>query len=176
MKIAALLAASLMWNPLAWAECPSYLDQTLRKLHSQDSINLCESFAGKPMLIVNTASHCGFTSQFKGLEDLHQEYKEQGLVVVGFSSNDFNQEAKDEAKAAKICFVNNGVSFTMLAPSHVRGEAANPVFRQLSEQTQAPGWNFNKYLVDRNGKVVEHFESRVTPESEQLRDAIEKLL
>jgi glutathione peroxidase len=176
MKFLVVLTATLIVNAQAWAECPAYLDQTLRKLHSQDSINLCDSFAGKPMLIVNTASHCGFTSQFKGLEDLHQEYQARGLVVVGFSSNDFNQEARDEAQAAKVCFVNNGVSFTMLAPSHVRGEAANPVFRQLSEQTQAPGWNFNKYLVDRDGNVVEHFESRVTPQSQQLRDAIEQLL
>ncbi len=176
MRYIILLTALLMLNAPAWAQCPDYLDQTLRKLHSQDSINLCESFAGKPMLIVNTASHCGFTSQFKGLEELHQEYQARGLVVVGFSSNDFNQEARDEAQAAKICFVNNGVSFTMLAPSHVRGEAANPVFRQLSEQTQAPGWNFNKYLVDRDGNVVAHFQSRVDPQSETMRAAIEALL
>lgn len=176
MKFLVPLIAALLVSPLAVAQCPAYLDQTLRKLHSQESINLCENFAGKPMLIVNTASHCGFTPQFKGLEAIHQKYKSQGLVVLGFSSNDFNQEAKDEANAAKICFVNNGVSFTMLAPTHVRGDQANPVFRQLSEQSTAPGWNFNKYLVDREGNVVEHFGSRVTPQSKQMVDAIEALL
>ena len=133
MKRLFLAAALCTLSPLSMANCPAYLDQTLRKLHSQESVNLCKSFAGKPMLIVNTASHCGFTPQFKGLEELHQEYRNKGLVVLGFSSNDFNQEASDEARAAKVCFVNNGVSFTMIAPSHVRGDKANAVFRELEQ-------------------------------------------
>ena len=166
----------LAFSPLAMASCPDYLDQTMRKLHSQESVNLCESFGGKPMLIVNTASHCGFTPQFKGLEALHQTYRDRGLVVLGFASNDFNQEAKDEAKAAKVCFVNNGVSFTMIAPTRVRGDEANPVFRQLGEATSPPSWNFNKYLVDREGNVIQHFGSRVDPESKEMRSAIEKVL
>ena len=176
MKNLSLAIALCSLSPLAMADCPAYLDQTLRKLHSQESVNLCQSFAGKPLLIVNTASHCGFTPQFKGLEALHQEYRDEGLVVLGFSSDDFNQEANDEASAAKVCFVNNGVSFTMIAPTHVRGDKANPVFAQLGAVTSAPTWNFNKYLVDKEGNVVEHFGSRVTPESEELRSAIEKIL
>ena len=100
-------------------QCPAYLDHEFRKLHSSQSVNLCKAYAGKPMLIINTASHCGFTPQFKGLEAVHAKYKDRGLVVVGFSSNDFNQEAKDEEKAAEVCFLNNGVTFTMLAPQHV---------------------------------------------------------
>jgi glutathione peroxidase len=158
------------------ADCPDYLDQTMRKLHSKDSINLCESFAGKPMLIVNTASHCGFTPQFKDLEALHQRYAPQGLVIVGFASNDFNQEAKDEGKAAEVCFVNNGVTFTMLAPTHVLGEQANPVFQQLNAQSTEPKWNFNKYLVNKEGVVVQHFGSRTSPQSEEMVTEIEKLL
>ncbi len=176
MKQLSLIASLCAISALASAECPSYLDQDLRKLHSQDSVNLCDSFGGKPMLIVNTASHCGFTPQFKGLEELHNEYAARGLVVLGFSSNDFNQEASDEASAAKVCFVNNGVSFTMLAPTHVRGDNSNPVFRALGEATSPPSWNFNKYLVDKDGRAVAHFGSRVTPQSEELRAAIEELL
>jgi len=157
-------------------QCPAYLDHEFRKLHSSQSVNLCKAYAGKPMLIINTASHCGFTPQFKGLEAVHAKYKDRGLVVVGFSSDDFNQEAKDEEKAAEVCFLNNGVTFTMLAPQHVKGPDANPVFQELARQTQAPKWNFNKYLVQADGKVAQYFDSRVTPDSPQLTEAIEKIL
>jgi len=157
-------------------QCPAYLDHEFRKLHSSQSVNLCKAYAGKPMLIINTASHCGFTPQFKGLEAVHAKYKDRGLVVVGFSSNDFNQEAKDEEKAAEVCFLNNGVTFTMLAPQHVKGPEANPVFLELARQSQAPKWNFNKYLVQADGKVAQYFDSKVTPESQQFTDAIEKVL
>ena len=160
----------------ARADCPEFLNHDLRKLHSRDAVNLCELGGGKPMLIVNTASHCGFTPQFKGLEALYQQYKEQGLQVVGFASDDFKQEADDEEKAASICYVNYGVTFTMIAPSHVKGDDANPVFRELARQTKAPKWNFNKYLVDGEGKVVGHFGSMTKPESETLRQAIEGAL
>lgn len=157
-------------------QCPAYLDHDFRKLHSSQSVNLCKAFAGKPMLIINTASHCGFTPQFKGLEAIHAKYKDRGLVVVGFASDDFNQEAKDEAEAADTCFLNYGVTFTMLAPQHVKGPDANPVFVELARQTQAPGWNFNKYLVQPDGKVAQYFDSKVTPESAQFSEAVEKIL
>jgi glutathione peroxidase len=156
--------------------CPAFLNQEYRKLHSSQNVNLCKAFAGKPMLIVNTASHCGFTPQFKGLEAVHEKYKNRGLVVLGFSSDDFNQEAKDEAEAADTCFVNYGVTFTMLAPQPVKGPKANAVFKELARQTQEPKWNFNKYLVSADGKVVQHFNSGVAPDSQQLNDAIQKLL
>jgi glutathione peroxidase len=156
--------------------CAAFLNQEYRKLHSSQSVNLCKAFAGKPMLIVNTASHCGYTPQFKGLEAVHGKYKNRGLAVIGFSSDDFNQEAKDEAEAADTCFVNYGVTFTMLAPQHVKGPKANAVFKELARQTQEPKWNFNKYLVTADGKVVQHFGSSVTPGSQELNDAIEKVL
>ncbi len=139
-------------------------------------MNLCQNFAGKPMLIVNTASHCGFTPQFKGLEAVHQKYKDRGLVVVGFSSDDFNQEDKDEGKAADTCFLNYGVTFTMLAPQHVKGAEANGVFRELAKQTAEPNWNFNKYLVRADGTVVKHLGSRVAPDSAEFAEAVEGLL
>ena len=167
---AALLAASQA------AACPDYLDTEMRKLHSMQTVNLCEAAAGKPLLIVNTASHCGFTSQFAGLEALNQQYRERGLTVIGFASDDFRQAAKDEETAAQICYVNYGVTFTMLAPSHVRGEAANGVFAELSRQAQAPGWNFNKYVVDREGRVTAHFGSSTQPDSDDLKIAIEEVL
>jgi glutathione peroxidase len=157
-------------------ECPAFLNQEYRKLHSSQSVNLCKAFAGKPMLIVNTASHCGFTPQFRGLEAVHEKYKNRGLAVVGFSSDDFNQEAKDEAEAATMCFINYGVTFTMLAPQHVKGPEANAVFKELARQTQEPQWNFNKYLVAADGTVVQHFDSGVAPDSPQFIDALEMLL
>lgn len=157
-------------------QCPAFLNHEFRKLHSSQTVNLCKEFAGKPMLIINTASHCGFTGQFKGLEAVHQKYKDRGLVVIGFPSDDFYQEAKDEAETATTCFINYGVTFTMLAPQHVKGSKANPVFKELARQTRAPSWNFNKYLVAPDGKVVQHFGSRVSPDSKELNEAIEKLL
>jgi len=175
------LALSVPSAPVAVAAtgatpCPTYLNHDFRKLHSSQSVNLCTAYAGKPMLIVNTASHCGFTPQFKGLEAVHEKYKDRGLVVVGFSSDDFNQEAKDEAEAADTCFLNYGVTFVMLAPQHVKGPEANVVFKELARQTEAPAWNFNKYLVKPDGTVTQYFGSRVAPDSPQFGDAVEKLL
>ncbi|MCL6416051.1 glutathione peroxidase [Aestuariirhabdus sp. Z084] len=175
MKIVIALSAILVASS-ASANCPQWMDQSLRKLHSSDTLNLCVIASDKPLLIVNTASHCGFTPQFKGLETVHQQYSGQGLVVLGFASNDFRQEASEEAKAAKVCYVNYGVTFTMIAPTSVRGENSNPVFRELAAQTQAPAWNFNKYLVDREGVVVRHFGSQTRPDDPRFRQAVEKLL
>ncbi|MCU0976588.1 MAG: glutathione peroxidase [Steroidobacteraceae bacterium] len=170
-------AASLLAPGQAHAaECPAYLDHEFKRLHSSKTVNLCEVAAGKPMLIVNTASHCGYTKQFEGLEALHRQYRDRGLVVVGFPSNDFRQEAGEEAETAEVCYINYGVTFTMLAPSPVKGEAANPVFRELVRQAGEPSWNFNKYLVAADGTVVEHFKSSVAPESATLRQAIDKIL
>jgi glutathione peroxidase len=158
------------------ADCPAFLEHEFKKLHSSDSVNLCSAYAGKPLLIVNTASHCGYTPQFKGLEALHRKYQDRGLVVVGFPSDAFNQEAKSEAKTADICYVNYGVTFTMLAPSAVTGTKANPVFRELNRRAGEPSWNFNKYLVSADGKRVQRFDSDVTPDSPQLTRAVEQLL
>lgn len=156
--------------------CADMFNHTLRKLHSQALVDLCQVTAKKPVLAVNTASHCGFTYQFEGLEALHKKYSERGLVVIGFSSNDFYQEAKTEEAAAKICYVNFGVSFLMLAPTHVKGKKANPVFQAINAQQKAPGWNFTKYLIDPEGKVISRFSSSVKPEDPELNQDIELLL
>jgi glutathione peroxidase len=160
-------------STIATAACPDYLQGEYRKLHSSENISLCQLAENKTLLVVNTASHCGFTSQFKGLEALHQTYKDKGLLIIGFASDDFNQEDKDEAKAASICFLNFGVTFTMLAPTHVRGDQANNVFKYLNRESGAPKWNFNKYLVGKNGKVIQHFGSMTGPDSRELKKAIE---
>lgn len=157
-------------------QCPAFLDHEQRKLHSRDTVNLCDVAAGKPMLVVNTASRCGFTGQFEGLEALHNQYRDDGLVVVGFASDDFRQEADSEEEAANVCFVNFGVTFTMIAPGAVTGADANPVFSAINAQSQPPRWNFTKYLLDREGKVVASFPSQVRPQDTRLTSAIEELL
>ena len=127
-------------------------------------------------MIVNTASYCGYTSQFEGLEQIHQTYEDDGLVVLGFSSDDFFQEDNDEGDAAEVCFDKYEVSFPVIATSAVRGDDANPVFRGLGEAAGYPRWNFNKYLVTPDGAVLEHFASGVKPDSEEMRTAIESVL
>lgn len=155
--------------------CDDFTNVSLRKLHSEESVNFCE-FKDKPLLIVNTASNCGFTDQFKDLEALHKKYKDQGLVVIGFPSDDFFQEENDEADTAEVCFVNYGVTFTMLATTAVRGDDANPIFKHLNAQTSSPNWNFYKYLVSADRKTVQRFNSRTKPLSANLTQAIENSL
>ena len=155
--------------------CPDYLNTEMRKLSSKETINFCDSYSGKPMLIVNTASNCGYTPQFTGLEQLHQNYKDQGLVVVGFSSDDFFQEENDEADAATVCFEKYDVSFPVMATSSVRGRNANPVFKGLGEAQGYPKWNFNKYVVSAEGEVVAHFGSRAGPSSPELLTLIDEV-
>ena len=138
---ALLFAFALLAPVLAFAQCPALLDQQMRPLGKQEAVSLCERYAGQPLLIVNTASHCGYTRQFKGLEALNQEFRARGLRVAGFSSDDFRQEAADEAEAAKVCYVNYGVTFDMYAQGHVRGEGAPPPSREPRRQRGGPGGN-----------------------------------
>ncbi|MFJ2332924.1 glutathione peroxidase [Pseudomonas helleri] len=161
----------------AWAaDCPSLLEGSLPKLRAKESIDLCKQFAGKPLLIVNTASFCGFAPQFKGLEDLNQRFKGQGLEVLGVPSNDFKQEAKDGEETAKVCYVNYGVTFTMTEPQKVRGDDATHLFKVLAEQSSTPKWNFYKYVVDRKGNVIASFSSLTKPDNPELIEAIEKAI
>lgn len=169
------VAALLAFHTAGAADCPGFLDHEFRKLHSSQIVNPCDEFAGRPILVVNTASHCGFTPQFAGLEKLYQKYKSQGLVILGFPSDDFNQAAANEEKAAEVCFINYGVSFPMMSPISVKGDSAHPLFTALAESTNAPSWNFNKYLIDPDGEIT-HFRSGVTPQSELLTSHIEKVL
>lgn len=170
-----ILFSSLFSVEVQAETCDDFTNVSMRKLHSEESVNFCE-FKDKPLLIVNTASNCGFTDQFKDLEALHKKYKDQGLVVIGFPSDDFFQEENDEADTAEVCFVNYGVTFTMLATTTVRGDDANPIFKHLNAQTSSPNWNFYKYLVSADRKTVQRFNSRTKPLSANLTQAIENSL
>ncbi|MEC8328162.1 MAG: glutathione peroxidase [Pseudomonadota bacterium] len=173
--LTSLLAPSLFAFSVSATECNDFTNQDVRKLRSKESINLCQ-FKDKPLLIVNTASNCGFTPQFEQLEALHKEYKEQGLVVLGFPSDSFFQEENDEKDTAEMCFINYGVTFNMMATSDVKGSDANPIFKHLADKTRSPSWNFNKYLVSKDRQTITHFGSRVKPQSDELKQAIEKAL
>lgn len=158
------------------AECPALLEGSLPKLRAKESIDLCQRFAGKPLVVVNTASFCGFAPQFKGLEALNQRFKGQGLEVLGVPSDDFKQESKDGEETAKVCYVNYGVTFTMTEPQPVRGSDATHLFKVLADQTSAPLWNFYKYVVDRQGNVIARFSSKTTPDDPELIAAVEKAI
>lgn len=171
-----MAAVSALFSHAVFASCPDFLNHSMRKLASTETIQFCEAYEGKALLIVNTASYCGYTSQFEGLEEMHQTYEDNGLVVLGFSSDDFFQEDNDEGDAAEVCFEKYEVTFPVIATSAVRGSDANPVFRGLGEAAGYPRWNFNKYLVSPAGEIVEHFASGVKPDSEEMRAAIEAAL
>lgn len=155
--------------------CAAWLNHTIGKLHRDETHDLCGLTAGKVVLIVNTASFCGYTPQFKSLEALYQRFKDRGLVVIGFPSDDFFQEYSDESKTADVCYVNYGVTFPMTSAVKVRGSNAHPVFRHLHALSQ-PSWNFNKYLVGKDGTALAHFGSNTSPDSAKMLSAIEKAL
>ena len=157
--------------------CPDVLKFMKRKLNSQETVNMCSEFKGKTLLIVNTASFCGFTPQFEGLEAMYAELKDQDFAVLGFPSHDFNQEADDEGKTAELCELTYGVKFPMFEPTHVKGEDADPLYRMLAKATgEEPSWNFNKYLVDKEGNILKHYKSSVKPTDKALRADVEKAL
>ncbi len=163
---------------LAQAEtCPDLLNFSAQKLHSKETVEFCQAYQGKVILAVNTASQCGFTPQFKGLEALYQKYKGHNFVILGFPSADFHQEFADEQKTSEVCYYNYGVTFPMFKASAVRGDDANVFFKKLAKQSgTTPKWNFYKYLIDTQGKVVASFASPTTPEDQELNQKIESLL
>jgi glutathione peroxidase len=170
------LAGASAWAQQAPASCPPLLQHTMKRLQDDAPQPLCQ-YAGRVLLVVNTASYCGFTPQYEALEALHARYAARGLVVLGFPSNDFKQEDADAKKIAELCFNTYGVKFPMFASSAVRGKDANPLFAQLAQATgQPPSWNFNKYLVGRDGKPVAHFGSRASPTGSEIVAAVEKAL
>jgi glutathione peroxidase len=166
-----ILAASI-----TAAACPPLLDLELPTL-TEDAASLCR-YEGKVLLVVNTASECGYTPQYEGLEALHRRYKDKGLVVLGFPSNDFGaQEPGSNKEIARFCEVNYGVSFPMFAKSAVAKGTINPFYARLAQASNSrPRWNFHKYLVDRKGERVLAYESAVTPNDPKFVRAIERLL
>ena len=167
----------LCTGPVALA-CSPLLDVSVRPLAGKEPVQLCEKFDGKVLLIVNTASKCGFTPQYEGLEALHAKYQDRGFAVLGFPSNDFmGQEPGSEEQIQEFCTLTYGVKFPMFEKVQVRGDSPTPLYADLIEATgEAPGWNFHKYLIDRSGKVIASFGSRTTPQDPKLVAAIEKAL
>jgi glutathione peroxidase len=159
----------------AAASCPAVLHQTFKRLQDESPQDLCQ-YAGKVVLVVNTASYCGFTKQYEGLENLYAKYGSRGLVVLGFPSNDFGkQEPGNSKEIADFCYNTYGVKFPMFAKTSVKGSEANPLHKNLIKITgQEPKWNFTKYLIDRQGKTIEYFPSKVTPE--EMTGKIEQAL
>ena len=162
-------------TPTATA-CPALLQHNVLRLQDEKPQALCQ-YAGQVVLVVNTASYCGFTSQYKGLEALYARYKDRGLVVLGFPSNDFSQEPDSNTRIADFCENTYGVKFPMFAKSAVRGNDALPLFRQLTERTgTAPRWNFYKYLISRDGLTVKSYGSMTGPLDRSLVQEIDKML
>jgi glutathione peroxidase len=183
VAVAALTVIAL--SSAAWAEspppvtdaCPEVLNYSFNRLQTGKPESLCQ-YRGKVVLIVNTASYCGYTHQYEGLEALYRKYKSRGLVVVGFPSNDFGgQEPGSNKEIAEFCRLTYGVEFPMFEKSSVTSIKTNPLYAELLARTgQSPKWNFHKYLVDRDGKQVTSFGTRVEPDNGDLIGAVERML
>jgi glutathione peroxidase len=169
-------------TPINANGCPATLDFKLNKLASKKStkkdINLCETYKGKVVLIVNTASKCGFTDQFGDLEALYEKYKDKGLVVLGFPSNDFGgQDPESEQKIASFCRLTYGVKFPMFEKTHAAKKEASPLYKTLGHLAgEFPRWNFHKYLLDTEGNLIASFHSKISPKDKQIIEMIEKHL
>ena len=165
-------------SPLASAdECPSLLNHNFPRLQDGKPMPLCQ-YAGKVLLVVNTASYCGFTSQYDGLEKLYARLKDKGLVVLGFPSNDFGeQEPGSDKEIADFCRLTYGVEFPMVSKTVVKGKQANPFYLKLAELTDSrPKWNFHKYLISRDGSKVLAFGSLTRPDDKELLARIDEFL
>ena len=157
--------------------CSALLHQSFPRLQDEVPQDLCQ-YAGKVALVVNTASYCGFTTQYQGLEALYAKYQGKGLVVLGFPSNDFGkQEPGTSKEIADFCYNTYGVKFPMFSKTSVKGPKANALHAALIKATgKSPEWNFHKYLIDRNGNVIKSYASDVAPEDKALVSDIEKAL
>ena len=160
----------------AHAACPSLLDHTVKDLVG-DNENLCQ-YAGKVVLVVNTASYCGYTPQYKGLQALNERYGKRGLVVLGFPSNDFGkQEPGTEKEIAEFCDRTYAVKVPMFAKTSVKAPGGSPLYDDLARVTsERPRWNFHKYLVARDGTTVSSFKSSVEPQSPEFLSKVEEYL
>ena len=148
----------------------------MRVLDSSETVNLCK-FEEKVILVVNVASRCGYTYQYATLQKLYEEYKDEDFVILGIPSRDFMQEYSNEEDVAEFCSTEYGVNFPMFATAKVRGKKAHPFYKKLADESGiSPKWNFNKYLISRDGSVVSTYGSSVKPDSVELTSDIEKLL
>jgi len=172
LLVTLLLAVS---PSLAAAACPPLLDHKYKTLQGGE-VNLCD-YAERPILVVNTASKCGYTPQFEKLEGMYRKYKDKGLVVVGFPSNDFQQELLTNKEIGDFCRLTYSIDFPMIEKSTVTGAAADPFYKQLTEATgQAPRWNFHKYLIMPGATQVYSFATRVEPDAPEIMTKLTPLL
>ena len=174
-----LIAFVLLAVSLPGVACEGeLLDQNFRRLASSEEVNLCEAYSDKVLLIVNTASKCGNTPQYDGLEKLYEQYSEQGLVVLGFPSNDFRgQEPGTEEKIEEFCRLTYGVEFPMFEKTTVKSKDAHPFFNRLADSAGTYlTWNFHKYLIGRDGQLIAEFNPRTQPYAVNLVSAIELAL
>jgi len=177
MKYLTALIVGMIATP-AMACDSALLDHEFRRLASEETVNLCEAYSGKVILVVNTASKCGNTPQYDGLEKLYSEYGDEGLVVLGFPSNDFlGQEPGTEAQIEEFCRLTYGVDFPMFEKTTVKGDYANPFFVALADSAGTfPTWNFHKFLIGRNGELVSEFSPRTKPGDEKVVSALKAAL
>lgn len=189
LRLITLLASIALSAPAVWsatpgapaplaapAACSGLLQQNVLRLQDEKPQSLCQ-YSGKVVVVVNTASFCGFTPQYKGLEELYAKYKDRGLVVLGFPSNDFSQETGSNKEIADFCESTFGVKFPMFTKTTVSGKDASPLFKQLADKTgTTPRWNFYKYVIARDGVNATSFNSLAGPTSRQFVQEIEKQL
>ena len=169
-----LLLASQLANARV---CSDLLDVNVRTLNSNEVVNLCEAYQGKVLLIVNTASKCGYTDQYGELEGLYDKMRDEGLVVLGFPSNDFGgQEPGTEQQIRDFCVNTYAIRFPMFQKTRVKPPNADPLYQRLGDAAGYPRWNFHKYLIDRDGQVVDSFASAVSPYSGQILSSVRRLL
>ena len=154
---------------------PTPLDYTMKDIDGKD-VNLAD-YKGKVVLMVNVASKCGYTKQYAGLEELYKKYKDKGVVVIGFPANNFKgQEPGSNEEIKQFCTEKYGVTFPMMSKISVRGDDIHPLYKQLTSAKGEVTWNFNKFLISKDGKILEHFDSKVKPEDAKLTEAIEAAL
>ena len=187
LSCALAVVAMSLWSPVQAqpakvpavmpAACPALLQHNVLRLQDEKPQSLCQ-YAGRVLLVVNTASYCGFTGQYAGLEALYRRFEVRGLAVLGFPSNDFGrQEPGSNQAIADFCENTFGVKFPMFSKTTVLGPSAHPLFQQLAQRSgERPGWNFHKYLIARDGQVVRSFPSAMAPDDPAIVREIEKLL
>ena len=175
MKYLLLIASLIGSTQLLAKECSALLDFDVQSLQDRKPLNLCEQYQGKVLLVVNTASRCAYTNQYDSLEKLYERYKDKGLVVLGFPSNDFgHQEPGTEKQIKDFCTVTYGVNFPMFSKTRVSERSADPFYKKLAEASGTyPQWNFHKYLIDSDGKLVTDYQSAIDPLDARIVNAIE---
>ncbi len=178
MILRLILLSMFLVQPVMAETCSELLNFNFRTLNEKDTVNLCERYQGKVLLIVNTASRCAYTDQYDDLEKLYRRYKQQGLVVLGFPSNDFGQqEPGTEEEIKSFCRLTYGVEFPMFEKTSVTKNNAHGFYRSLAQASgRYPMWNFHKYLIDRKGHFVTDYMSAITPHHPDIINQIEKLL